>query len=218
MNESRLPSPETLMQELKQLRAENAQLRDELERTQRDQLTGWFKEEPAKKQLMRMVEEDPTLIDKPISVISIDLNNLKQVNNQYSHDTGNELIKAFVAFINGFSEAERSEGIILIPFRRFDRGDEFDIICLGVGYQQIERIRLLIERRVVLVPGTENVKVEFTMGTASSDEVPAKEEIETLKERFLEPKEQAAEILHLVVSDAREQERIAERKKKEAHG
>lgn len=218
MNESDLPSSETLMQELEQLRAENTQLRVELERTQKDQLTGWFKEEPAKKEFMRLAEEDPTVLDKPLSVISVDLNNLKQVNNQYSHDTGNELIKAFVSFINGFGEAERSGGIILIPFRRFDRGDEFDIICLGAGYQQMERMRLFFGQRVVLVPGTENVRVEFTMGTASSDEAQSKEEIEALKERFPEPKEQAAEILRLLVSDAREQERIAERKKKEAHG
>lgn len=105
-----------------------------------DGLTGLFNRQYFMEQLEELLvytERYP----QPLSVLMLDLDYFKQVNDRFGHDTGDQTLKAVAAVIN--KECRKTD----IPARY--GGEEFIIACPNTGkdegYQLAERIRKAVK-------------------------------------------------------------------------
>ena len=98
----------------------------------------------------------------PVSVIMIDVNDLKKVNDQLGHAAGDEMLR------------RAGEVLMKVSDRRYHAarigGDEFAVLLPGLdargGEQVVEQIGKLIELNNQFYTGT---KLSFSMGTATCD-------------------------------------------------
>lgn len=203
-------SREQLIERIEDLEAENAGLREENKGLSRDSLTGWFRREPAKQEWLRLVKSDPNILRSPITVMSMDIKNLKQVNDLYSHEAGDKLIGDFSTHVNS------TLGSIMgikpwIPARLYEKGDEFGIILPGIGRRQQQDIEMKLLKYPVLAQIMEGttVEVEFRTGFASSDGDVEKQTLKVLREDFPDDVEFAAELLNYLtkVADVKERDK-----------
>lgn len=194
----------TYQKELQKLQEENQRLHQEIERLSKDPLTNWLKEEPAKQAFLELIESDPKILDKPITVMRVDLNRLREINNQYSHQAGNQLITGFGEFMNRYIEglkekypSYREHLQDWIPFRFFEHGDEFGFILIGIDQKQGVDIEDILPKQSPMVEVTQDakVKISFRVGCASSDGVEEERDLRALKETFPENRQFAAEML-----------------------
>lgn len=187
----------------------------EIDRKDRDSVTGWWKEERAKWELLKAVEEDPELSEIPMAVMAIDIQSLREVNNKYDHDAGNLLLEKFARTIDTyFTWLKQTYPYyggnlkLVIPFRFHDHGDEFGIILLGVGWRTQEDIDQALVKKPIVIKVREGiiVSINFRVGFASSDGKQEKADLKNLRYSFPEEHEFVAEELRYLkrLADIRE--------------
>ncbi len=111
----------------------------------------------------------------PLSIVAIDLDNFKQVNDNYGHKAGDEVLKAFVDLLKR----------TLRPIDLVGRigGEEFSLVLLdtplGGAAIVLERLRQLTENEVVTVAGS---RIRFTISAGIAQYGPDGETYESLIE------------------------------------
>ncbi|MGO8790611.1 MAG: GGDEF domain-containing protein [Terriglobia bacterium] len=124
------------------------------QRASRDPLTGVDNRQGVETKLLRRITAG-----KPFSVLMLDLNGFKQVNDTYGHEAGDDLLKQFSAELRSASRATDAVG-------RWG-GDEFIVILdgkLGEAQSHVERMRKWVFGSYTLHVGAEGPRVE--MGAA----------------------------------------------------
>jgi len=133
------------LNELAQLRLENEELK-QLVTT--DSLTGLFNYRYFKDILSNEIQRS-IRSSKPLSLILIDLDHFKSINDRWGHEAGNQTLKTVATL---FKHELRQEDIIC----RYG-GEEFTIIlpqtALPVAVKVAERLRLSIERTQIEFEG-----------------------------------------------------------------
>lgn len=107
------------------------------EQAQRDHLTGVYNRFGLRKHLLE-VAENQTEDKVPFSLILIDIDHFKAINDQHGHDVGDDVLQKFCQFL---SSSTREKDI----FGRWG-GEEFILLCpesrLEQGHQLAENLRL----------------------------------------------------------------------------
>ncbi len=99
---------------------------------------------------------------EPVSLLLMDIDDFKAINDRYGHQTGDKAICSFV---------ESVLGVVDMPFL-FGRvgGEEFALTLPGRGkrqaYELAERIRQTVELNVMLIPGTGELRYTVSIGIA----------------------------------------------------
>lgn len=129
-----------------------------------DPLTGL----PNRRHAMNRVDSEWKATERngiPFSVIMLDIDKFKSVNDTYGHDVGDEVLQATAQAVKG---ALRGEDEVC----RLG-GEEFLVICRGAfekdGIVVAERIRKAVESNVVMSPGFERA-VTVSLGVAGTHE------------------------------------------------
>ena len=115
--------------------------------------------------------------DKPLSVIMVDLDFFREINDNYGHETGDRMI---MAVVNTYNQILRETDILA----RYG-GDEFTILLpetdLAAAEQIAEKVRQEIEALDILKEFNGPIKnVTLSQGVASFPE--SAEDLKTLKE------------------------------------
>ncbi|PWK09629.1 GGDEF domain-containing protein [Tumebacillus permanentifrigoris] len=101
---------------------------------------------------------------KPLTLVIIDIDNFKQVNDTYGHSVGDEVLRTISQRLN-----ELCKGTYHIPCRI--GGEELALIIpeteMESGYQVAEQFRREVERLRVPVPTSELLNVSVSVGVAS---------------------------------------------------
>jgi diguanylate cyclase (GGDEF)-like protein len=108
--------------------------------------------------LPSLIREQPT-----VSLIFIDLDNFKTVNDRYNHDVGNECLAGFAEIA---SQVARGKGQL---FRSFKAGDEFLILLPNFNANEAAPVAQRIGSSVEATPIGRDVKVTTSIGIACSD-------------------------------------------------
>jgi diguanylate cyclase (GGDEF)-like protein len=99
---------------------------------------------------------------EPVSLLLMDIDDFKAINDRYGHQTGDTAICSFV---------ESVLGVVDMPFL-FGRvgGEEFALTLPGRGkrqaYELAERIRQTVESSVMLIPGAGELRYTVSIGIA----------------------------------------------------
>lgn len=101
---------------------ELAELRVELRKARLDPLTGLAKRD----ELISAISHALNNGHMPVSVLFLDLNGFREVNNLYGHAVGDSLLIQFAEFLRNFKNSEGKDGA-LITLARLG-GDEFVIV------------------------------------------------------------------------------------------
>lgn len=100
--------------------------------------------------------------DVPITILFIDIDHFKRINDTYGHDTGDILLKEVASIIRSMV---RKEDIVI----RYG-GDEFVVILIGTvleeGYKKAELIRRKIQEHIGDLGKGKNVHVTVSVGVA----------------------------------------------------
>lgn len=155
---------------------------------ERDALTGIYNRGRLEQEIAKAQLRLRDNVNAHFSVILIDLIGLKQINDQYGHIAGDQLI---------CSAADALRAICREDDRLFRfGGDEFVILCMdetGQGARALmQRIHDNVKGRVVSLPTDQGdtlaVPVELSVGLACSDQVPPDEVLKCADERMYEDK------------------------------
>ena len=140
----------------------NLKLRDTLRRQSiRDQLTGLlnrrYMEEALERELRRASRSQA-----PLSLVMLDVDRLKQVNDRFGHEAGDTLLKAVSHFLQ---RRTRDEDIVC----RLG-GDEFVLVMPGASLadaqERAEQLLTEVRRVTVDVPGEQDFAPSLSMGLA----------------------------------------------------
>ncbi|MDQ0339487.1 diguanylate cyclase (GGDEF)-like protein [Caldalkalibacillus uzonensis] len=115
--------------------------------SERDELTGLYNYRYFTRYLSKQLEQADQ--NRPLALILLDIDHFKQVNDQYGHLAGNEILKRIAAIIQ---EVVNGKGIVA----RYG-GEEFTILLINVteqeAYEWAERLRAKVEQtRIEVVP------------------------------------------------------------------
>lgn len=134
-----------------------------------------------------------TINDSPLSIIFMDLDNLKLINDQFGHTTGDLIIKEVGTVIK---EHIRNESDWAARYG----GDEF-IICLNntdndVAHKVVERIQASIEELIVTINQNLSICVSASMGiyTMYKTQLTAEELINKADKKMYQTKNQCKNI------------------------
>lgn len=130
-----------------------------------DELTGLYNRRFLVKSGNRQVEK-AVLLNKPLSVIMLDIDFFKKINDSYGHAEGDKVLQHLAETI---IQNIRSEDVAA----RYG-GEEFVIIlpgttCEAAGHAA-EKIRLLVEQRRVPISGNKAIRYTVSSGVASLSE------------------------------------------------
>ncbi len=112
----------------------------------------------------------------PISMIMMDIDNFKNINDTYGHDVGDEVLKALV----------KSSGSVLRDSDIFSRmgGEEFAAILIETDINEAkviaERLRELLENLCVK---SKNEKIRFTVSLGLTQMQPHEDSLEKILKR-----------------------------------
>lgn len=130
----------------------------------RDPLTGAFN----KRYLTERMDQEFAAAERrtrPLSLVVIDLDHFKAVNDTYGHDVGDQVLRAVSEAIQGGLRREE-------VFARYG-GEEFVVLMretsLADAMRGAERIRGLIEARPIVLEDGQSITVTASMGVASTD-------------------------------------------------
>ena len=144
----------------------NLKLREELEKLSlKDSLTGLSNrrhmEEILKRQFFRLKRHDV-----PFSILMIDVDHFKSVNDNYGHETGDDVLRALGAYLNRHSRGEDLSC-------RFG-GEEFLIILAATDLKQAQqRAAILckeISEQIVITLKKDTFNITVSIGVATSPE------------------------------------------------
>ncbi len=173
LTEELLPSLEAILKELQEIRKQNETLKKELEKYHEE--VSRLKEElaeakseaeidflttiPNRRSFMRALQDavrDFEMRNYPFSLIILDIDNFKQINDKYGHIVGDEVLKEIGSVLRNYLRANTIVGRI--------GGEEFAILLPGVPLEDAkkvaERIRKVIENRVIRID--ENTEINLT--------------------------------------------------------
>ncbi|MDP3954891.1 MAG: GGDEF domain-containing protein [bacterium] len=222
-------SREELVAELDRLRQENRELREENKEFKKrltfDRLTGFYREEVAQSKALVILKDrfinspDPFLL----SMLVIDFDGLKWLNDHYSHETGDAAIRRFGEFVREdiipiLNKRYSLPGIEepFFAFRFFSRGDEFGLVLFGVDKKGAETVAKELQEIPLAFefqPQNGDSRTEiisYSVGTASIEE----EGVEAIKAREGTSDAKAREIYDLLKSRAEEKERANKKERK----
>lgn len=97
--------------------------------------------------------------DKPLYCLMLDLNNLKETNDIFGHDKGDELIKCFAKILNQTFDAVYRVG-----------GDEFIALFLEKSWNQIEKQIRDLKQKVKEKNEQSSIQISFAMGLSYAKE------------------------------------------------
>jgi two-component system, cell cycle response regulator len=147
----------TMMQQVAELGAMTRKLRTAA-------LTDALTELPNRRYIMKRLEQEWDSADRtarPLSVIMIDIDHFKKVNDIHGHDVGDVVLKETANVLKGATR--QGEEVARLG------GEEFLVVCPNSSLAQArvcaERIRLSIERRVIQ-SGSFNRNVTVSLGVA----------------------------------------------------
>jgi diguanylate cyclase (GGDEF)-like protein len=140
----------------------NIALRERLaDESNRDVLTGLLNRKGFIQAATRELQNSLT-VQKPMSFIMFDIDHFKQVNDQYGHDIGDEVL---VSFSNILSENIRAEDILC----RYG-GEEFLLIMPNSNaeqaFQKSEELRQIVQSASIVVDSKVNIHITFSGGIA----------------------------------------------------
>ncbi|MCX7175863.1 MAG: diguanylate cyclase [Proteobacteria bacterium] len=147
-----------LQEQIVEIRQLHAQLQDQ---AMRDSLTGLYNrrylDETLERELARAKRES-----YPLSLMMIDLDHFKKVNDTYGHQAGDEVLKFFSGLLN---EGARAEDVLC----RYG-GEEFLLLLpkmpLEVARERAEQWRADFEARTVVV-GEQRIQTTLSVGIAA---------------------------------------------------
>ena len=141
-------------------------------RASKDELTGLNN----RRKFQELFEQELTLVERygyPLSILSIDVDHFKLVNDRYGHPTGDEVLKKI-------SHTLKSEIRAIDTISRWG-GEEFIILLHKTGpeqaYQIAERLREIITRQKI---GVENKSISLTISIGITSTDPETKEMEVL--------------------------------------
>ncbi|MBF0237963.1 MAG: diguanylate cyclase, partial [SAR324 cluster bacterium] len=152
--------------------AESKQLTMELERiANTDGLTGTFNRLFFDKELHRAIDTQKRLSQRVFSILLIDVNGLKRVNDVFGHGAGDKMIIAVADLL--LAVCRKTDVVVRLG------GDEFVVLCPASGYQTahnlLERIRLKEQQAFMTCQhpdGTEEIiPIRMSIGLASSESI-----------------------------------------------
>lgn len=136
------------------------ELQDSIMLSETDGLTGLRNRYSMDKYLAEMLLKE---MPDNLSIIMVDINGLKTVNDTLGHDAGDELIKGAAECLNSvFANIDRTYRI---------GGDEF-IVILGCSKSEINPMILELEKKVSEWKGTKVDSLSVSIGTSSRQEYP----------------------------------------------
>jgi len=99
----------------------------------------------------------------PLSLVMIDIDHFKTINDTYGHPTGDQVLVAFARLLR---DAVRTEDLTA----RYG-GEEFVLVCRGlpqsIAEMVADRLRLMVES-TSLVPAPQEIKITISAGVASA--------------------------------------------------
>ena len=156
---------EALRAKARELEDKNRQLAIEKRRFKVASMTDALTELPNRRYAMKRLEKEWATSERsglPLSVILLDIDHFKKVNDTYGHDVGDQVLIA----------TARAVHRVLRTSDTCTRmgGEEFLVICPGTplegALQLADRIRLAVEGNVVAVPAFLERKVTISLGVA----------------------------------------------------
>ena len=165
-------------------------IRAELEkRANSDVLTDTYNRVFFENELMRMIKHAQSYAGQDFSILFIDINGLKRVNDLFGHKTGDELIVAAAGIVKAVS---RSSDVVA----RYG-GDEIVILCPGTLNERANRLKVRIkdgEKDAFMECSgedgqTERVPIQMSIGIASSKECSPGKVLELADQRMYEDKQ-----------------------------
>ncbi len=171
--EELLPSLEAILRELQEIRKQNealkkelakyhkevSRLKEELEEAKSEAEIDFLTTIPNRRSFMRALQDairDFEMRNYPFSLIILDIDNFKQINDKYGHIVGDEVLKEIGSVLRNYLRANTIVGRI--------GGEEFAILLPGVPLEDAkkvaERIRKVIENRVIRID--ENTEINPT--------------------------------------------------------
>ncbi len=138
-------------------------MRDANRRANTDELTGLYNRRWAMEELRR--EWDKALeLDEPLSVLVVDADGFKKVNDQHGHDVGDVVLKELAATLSGTARADEEVA-------RWG-GEEFLVICRNATAEQAaicaERLRAAVAQHRIR-SGTFDACMTISVGVAQAD-------------------------------------------------
>ena len=106
---------------------------------------------------------------KPLSIVMIDVDHFKKINDQYGHETGDFVLKTIAHILQTVTRARRVESQSDCIARY--GGEEFIILALDADIKDAatnvaERVRKAIERHPFQCGSNQNVSVTISLGVA----------------------------------------------------
>jgi len=161
----------SIMRDVTELRVQELTLKAKAET---DNLTGLMNRESFSEAFSKKLFE-AVLLGESVSVLMMDLDKFKSINDTYGHDAGDRVLKAFA-------------GVLRDVLRREDLvarigGDEFEALLPGVGSKEALEIanRILKAANQCVVTVGDDVKVQLKLSIGVCDNGASEDESEILK-------------------------------------
>ncbi|CAM3878565.1 Response regulator PleD [Vibrio aerogenes CECT 7868] len=143
-----------------------------------DPLTGLFN----RRYFMNMLEEtfDGGVKQLPVSILAVDFDHFKQINDQYGHDVGDQVLRQVATGMK--QNLRKTDTLARVG------GEEFSVILPATHYKDAlrigEKLRHYVETMVISYQDF-NINITITVGVASSDGHLAQKELLIRADRAL---------------------------------
>ncbi|MBF0236576.1 MAG: GGDEF domain-containing protein [SAR324 cluster bacterium] len=154
-----------------------------------DSLTGSFNRAYFDRELSKAIRTAQKFPEMSFSILMIDVNGLKEINDQYGHQSGDQMIIQVANLLS--SVCRKSEVVARVG------GDEFVVLCLGANHHGasvlLQRIREHELKNILRIHDEENheqeIPIHMSIGVSSSDEAPPEDVMKIADARMYEDKE-----------------------------
>lgn len=158
-------NPEVLRAVINQLQEEMLLLKAQLKEAQRDELTKL----PKRGELIEAAENALNRGHLPTSMIFLDLNGFKEINDTLGHDAGDSLLIQFAQLLRDYRE-EQGMNAVLITLARLG-GDEFAILLTHTGNEGakdfVAELKSILSKRTFSMNGKQ-ATLFSAMGVATT--------------------------------------------------
>ncbi|MBF0236775.1 MAG: diguanylate cyclase [SAR324 cluster bacterium] len=170
--------------------AENKILTRQLEKiANTDGLTGVYNRLYFDREMNRLIQQNRQFSNIHFSVILIDVNGLKRVNDVYGHQDGDAMIVTVADLL--VQVCRKSDIVVRLG------GDEFVVVCPASGYEQVqilvERIREAEQQSTLTCKNAEGhediIPIRMSLGVACTEDTPADAVLKKADQRMYADKE-----------------------------